>query len=244
MLGQIISHYRILEKLGGGGMGVVYKAEDTRLHRIVALKFLPEETSQDSAVLERFRREAQAASGLNHANICTIYDVGEENGRAYIAMEFIEGQTLKHRMEGKPMRLGDLLDLGIVIYEMATGKMAFPGATTAAVFDAILNRPPVPPRTLNQLLPTKLDEIIEKALEKDRKLRYQTASDLSVDLQRLKRELESRPASFPHTDLVADSGRLAPVPSPTVVQPSSIARPPAHRRRLAPLAAVLVALAL
>jgi len=288
---QSFSHYRILEKLGGGGMGVVYKAEDTRLHRTVALKFLSEDTAQDPAALERFRREAQTASGLNHPNICTIYDIGEEAGSAYIAMEFIDGQTLKHRIEGKPLRLAELLDisiaiadalaaahargivhrdikpanifigrsgqtkvldfglakytaeqqlprnaaetgsmptaanpqltspgtavgtvaymspeqamgeeldgrtdlfsLGIVLYEMATGRQAFSGQTTAAVFDAILHRQPARPLKLNPQLPLRLDSILDKALEKDPKLRYQAASDFRVDLQRLKRESDS-----------------------------------------------------
>ena len=289
---EIVSHYRILEKLGGGGMGVVYNAEDTRLQRTVALKFLSEDTAKDPAALERFRREAQTASGLNHPNICTIYDVGEEAGSAYIAMEFIDGQTLKHRIEGKTMKLAELLDvaiaiadalaaahargivhrdikpanifisrsgqtkvldfglakytaeqqlaretsatgslptagnplqltspgtavgtvaymspeqamgeeldgrtdlfsLGIVLYEMATGRQAFSGPTTAAVFDAILHRQPIAPVKVNPQLPARLTEILDKALEKDPKLRYQNASDFRVDLQRLKRESDS-----------------------------------------------------
>ena len=292
MIGKTISHYRIVEKLGGGGVGVVYKAEDTRLQRTVALKFLSEDTAKDPAALERFQREAQTASGLNHPNICTIYDIGEEAGSAYIAMEFIDGQTLKHRIEGKPMRLAELLDvaiaiadalaaahargivhrdikpanifisgggqtkvldfglakytaeqqlardasvtgsmptaanpqltspgtavgtvaymspeqamgdeldgrtdlfsLGIVLYEMATGRQAFSGPTTAAVFDAILHRQPAAALKVNSQLPTRLEEILDKALEKDPKLRYQAASDFRVDLQRLKRESDSR----------------------------------------------------
>jgi len=336
MIGETVSHYRVIEKLGGGGMGIVYKAEDTRLGRFVALKFLPDEISRQLPVLDRFRREARAASALNHPNICTIYDVGEAEGRAYLAMEYLEGQTLKHRIDGRPLPIDFVLDLGIQIadaldaahakgivhrdikpanifitktrqaklldfglakieqrrdlnatsdgetlkdltspgsalgtvaymspeqargeeldgrtdlfslgatlYEMTTGKLAFDGSTSAVIFESILNRNPAPPHQLNPALPLEFERILDRSLEKDRDLRYQSAAEMRAEMKILKRKLDSQRSAAAQAPVSGSVSAAGAVPPVEAKEPAS--RGPRSYAILAATAALLAGLAI